>query len=524
MSRLSRGCLRCRQRRVKCDQGKPSCQRCINRNEVCEGYRDETSKVIENAASTAMMSPESASSRASRRRSRSVEGSSPRPTPAMDRTGALGSSEIQTAQPHASKRLPWIKQRPKEVQTTLGDDAVDSFMENYVMYPCSETSSPGFLEHLPCLFKEVNVEGRHALRWAVQAAGYADICGAQSDREIEKRAFECYGLSLNALGESLSAPGKVPDDYDLMTVVVLDIFETLFIDDPTTRGMHAQGMAHILRLRGHDQIYNTRGWSLFRLAHHRIQKQQLAYRLNPTEGPSDTLDRLNDDVACVRLEKDACKISQTCQRARDLQEALERNDVPAAEILEVVHELLNLDREVLSWRKTPRWSYKTVALSDLPSFDHPVRPPTQVVELHADIWMAYEWNYSRAARIIAHEHLLQCLTAALASADLDTAMVDTLCSLIRETTLTIQTLADEILATVPQSLGDIDRIGRIHDAEAGPARCRGIGGYLLLWPIKIIKGPESSTRSDQKLNGQMVFERIRKYTGMKSHLGTLSSI
>ncbi len=42
------------------------------------------------------------------------------------------------------------------------------------MYPCNQTSSPGFLEHLPCMFKEVNIEGRYALRWAVQAAGYAD--------------------------------------------------------------------------------------------------------------------------------------------------------------------------------------------------------------------------------------------------------------------------------------------------------------------------------------------------------------
>lgn len=95
------------------------------------------------------------------------------------------------------------------------------------MYPCNQTSSPGFLEHLPYMFKEVNVEGRHALRWAVQAAAYADVSNNQEDESnaLASKALQCYGLALKALGESLSTPGKEPDDYDLMAVVVLDIFE-----------------------------------------------------------------------------------------------------------------------------------------------------------------------------------------------------------------------------------------------------------------------------------------------------------
>jgi hypothetical protein len=75
------------------------------------------------------------------------------------------------------------------------------------------------------MFKEVNVEGRFALRWAVRAAAYADISKDQKSSALGSKALECYGMALRALGESLSTPGKVPDDYDLMTVVVLDIFE-----------------------------------------------------------------------------------------------------------------------------------------------------------------------------------------------------------------------------------------------------------------------------------------------------------
>lgn len=98
-------------------------------------------------------------------------------------------------------------------------------MEKYVMYPCNQTSSPGFLEHLPCMFQEVNVNGRHALRWATQAAAYANVSQSQDNEVLARKALQCYGMALSALGESLATPGKVPDDYDLMTVVVLDIFE-----------------------------------------------------------------------------------------------------------------------------------------------------------------------------------------------------------------------------------------------------------------------------------------------------------
>lgn len=227
MSRFSRGCLRCRQRRVKCDEGKPSCQRCINRNEICEGYRDEstivfrheTVKVIEHANAAAAATPSTGSSRKSRR-SRSTDNLSS--TTFADPSDL---TEEEAASLDLPRAFPWMKTTPAHLRPAPEDEAVNRFMDKYVMCPCNETSSPGFLEHLPCLFQDVNVEGRFALRWAVRAAAYADLSKAQSNDALSSKAFHCYGMSLSALGESLSEVGKVPDDYDLMTAVMLDIFE-----------------------------------------------------------------------------------------------------------------------------------------------------------------------------------------------------------------------------------------------------------------------------------------------------------
>jgi hypothetical protein len=105
------------------------------------------------------------------------------------------------------------------------DQVVSEFFEKFVMYPCNNGSSPGFLEHLPSLFKESPVEGRLALRFAVRAAAYAGLSNKSDDVAMGNKALECYGQALRALGKAIADPERALDDYTLMTVVMLDLFE-----------------------------------------------------------------------------------------------------------------------------------------------------------------------------------------------------------------------------------------------------------------------------------------------------------
>ena len=73
---------------------------------------------------------------------------------------------------------------------------------------------------------------------------------------------------------------------------------------------------------------------------------------------------------------------------------------------------------------------------------------------------------------------------------------------------TIRSLVDEVLSTVPQSLGDIDHEGNMTGNLPGIPISRGLGAYFLLWPIKMIKTMHSPTE-EQKRVAQGVFERIR---------------
>ena len=173
-------------------------------------FQDETTKTTLKSQSGSSVS--SASPRSRHTRSRSVERLSP-------------ASTLDTSSLQLPSAFPWLKSHPSSSSPALEDQAASVFMDRYVIYPCNSSSSPGFLEHLPGLFKEVNVEGRYALRWAVQAASYAELSREQGSEELAAKALECYGLALGALGKSLAEKEKTPDDHDLMTVVVLDIFE-----------------------------------------------------------------------------------------------------------------------------------------------------------------------------------------------------------------------------------------------------------------------------------------------------------
>lgn len=162
------------------------------------------------------------------------------------------------------------------------------------------------------------------------------------------------------------------------------------------------------------------------------------------------------------------------------------------------------------------------------------------MQLHHDVWIAYEWNYHRTARIILHEHLLECLDrlhALYPSPQHDNDANNTQDSnnlhTVTQASLTkIHTLVNDVLATVPQSLGDIDHEGRLTadtdldtgmSAGTGTPKWKGVGGYFLLWPIKTIISLPSPT-AEQKREARAVWERIRECTGMGRALGARSGV
>lgn len=303
-------------------------------------------------------------------------------------------------------------------------------------------------------------------------------------------------------------------------------------------------MAHILRLRGHQQFHDPRGWGLFRLAHHRLarsppppsyvslanlcpqQKEKLAKHLAPLPESQDWLDSLDGNMSFVQLEKGALDISKVCDNAQQVLRKLTSSTSPWEEVMQLVCEMHSIDQANCQWRQRPEWSFKTLSREEISTEPSATCHLPERVEIHRDLWMAYEWNYHRTSRIILHQQLIECLyQASTGSAELPTSFSEDEVTTWAEASMsTIRVLIDEVLSTVPQSLGDVDCLGQYIGGRSDAPRCQAIGAYLILWPIRVIKGPTSRATEPQRLRADDVFERIRECTGMKSHLGTLSSI
>ena len=254
------------------------------------------------------------------------------------------------------------------------------------------------------------------------------------------------------------------------------------------------------------------------------QRQQLAFKQKPLPESEVWLESLNDSLPEVKIEKHNHQISKLCERARELFKKIDETNLPLEETVQIVKEISALDQASTTWRHGPAWTYKTFPRSQLTQNEELLSKWPENVQLHRDVWIAYEWNYYRVGRIIMHEHILQCLDRLHSMFNGDQASLRPVICSFEETSISIiKGLIDEILSTVPQSLGEVDQDGNLLDNLPGTKSVKAIGGYFLLWPIKFTKSTRSAT-SHQRMAARDVFERIRECTGMKTALGDESKV
>jgi len=195
-------------------------------------------------------------------------------------------------------------------------------------------------------------------------------------------------------------------------------------------------------------------------------------------------------------------------------------------MLELVQDARSLDDVAARWRDGPEWAFKTLDKWNVEGDAALIATFPASIQLHSDVWNAYEWNYHRTARIVMHMQLVACIRRAISIAALSSAPTDItrFSEALEHSTNLIRQLADDVFATVPQTFGEINHLGRVLRPDAESPKCRGVGGYLLLWPIKIIKSEQCCVTEQQRTAAITIFERIRDYTGMKAELGSLSMI
>lgn len=255
--------------------------------------------------------------------------------------------------------------------------------------------------------------------------------------------------------------------------------------------------------------------------------QQMTYRQGRQGRLPDSqrwIDSLDAKLPSVQVEKENAQVHSVCERARTLLDLVDSVGLHSEEVLRCVKELCECDNATTFWRRGPNWAYQVIHRSEVVQHRSMTHAFPEYIQLHSDIWTAYEWNYHRTGRIILHRHLLGCLDRLRGpeSVKLD-IFSEEIESIRRSSLAVIRNLVEEVLSTVPQSVGDIGHDGKPLADSTRPPAWRAIGSYFLLWPIKIIKSLDQAT-TEQRQAAQNAFERIREYTGMSTYLGELSCI
>lgn len=180
--------------------------------------------------------------------------------------------------------MPWldIPVAPSYVPAMI-DQSIGLFFSHHVLTTDVYTNClPGYLEELPSMYRHAPTDS--ALTESVKAAS---LMGALSRNELQRgsalhdMALRSYSQALRKLRVDLENPETATDDATLMTIIMLDQMETYsYPDRPLPLGAHFAGLIYVMQLRGQAQLFSERGWSLFRVAHHRLVSQVVSPDVN----------------------------------------------------------------------------------------------------------------------------------------------------------------------------------------------------------------------------------------------------
>ncbi|KAH7161771.1 hypothetical protein EDB81DRAFT_715546 [Dactylonectria macrodidyma] len=250
--RFSTGCLRCRQRKVKCDEAKPTCRRCFNYGKPCLGYTDQfhfrhsSQKTKSAKTSSATTSP---------------------PAPEEKQVIVSPKPCTQAAPPRidTDDQLPVsIVRQPSESYDNV---SLFYFIRRFVS-PDDTDGFPGHFSFLPDLYDHYKHGMLERATLSVsQMAAYNQLGG----EELRTQSLRNYASAIRSLQQNIKSDDQAIDDRVIATILLLCTYKDISGEGLGDPNEHASGLFYLLERRGPGQIGTRRGAELFLLAHLRLQ-------------------------------------------------------------------------------------------------------------------------------------------------------------------------------------------------------------------------------------------------------------
>ncbi|KAF4835583.1 Transcriptional regulatory protein moc3 [Colletotrichum tropicale] len=262
----SGGCKLCRIRKVKCDEGKPFCQRCTKSKRHCPGYGAVVRDQSKSADKLKKMRSGSSDS------NNAIDPSIPIKSVEVDDwyldttavTTRRGSTPNFRLGDKQGDLMSVFEKVPGGLMDPLDEQASCLFLSEFVNVPLTPTAR-GYYAFLPRFLGSGTVSV--CLSQAFKATSMAALAMRQSKGmrgAALLRAQEHHIKALRAVGQAIADPKEMRSDQTLGAVLMLAFYETLMSQDSVKEYInHLKGAARIVQMRGQQCLETVEGKELF---------------------------------------------------------------------------------------------------------------------------------------------------------------------------------------------------------------------------------------------------------------------
>ncbi|KAF2791308.1 hypothetical protein K505DRAFT_249232 [Melanomma pulvis-pyrius CBS 109.77] len=235
--RPSTGCLKCRQRKIKCDERPDGCLKCSSKGYTCPGYDTTLDRYFQDESAHVRQKAEKSKAKAIAQR---------------DERDKKEKARMAILRVQEYIGLPLL--------SPLIDQGINFFMMNYTLgLDQPPIQSAAYNRHLSTF-------GFHPLiATSMTALGLAGISNIYLDANFKREAMQWYSKALQMTNAALASPTEVKSDNTLFATLLLSLFEATS-NEKSLAGWsnHVSGSESLIRLRGVKQFSTSAGRRMYK--------------------------------------------------------------------------------------------------------------------------------------------------------------------------------------------------------------------------------------------------------------------
>ncbi|KAL9106340.1 MAG: hypothetical protein Q9227_008609 [Pyrenula ochraceoflavens] len=486
----SKACLHCRKRKLRCDLRPGSCGQCIRAHVECTGYRDVDQLRVQDESHAIQH----------RIRMSKPRTSQPPSKPSVSQQTDEPSTKSALIRPYKHPPSPPPSPLVLSLSLPLPDLALASFFHHYVsgFSKTYDVLEPLYLRSPPSLSSDPHLPA------SVEAVSLAFFSFHHSNPRALRIANERYAtVALPLLNAALSAsPESAASDSTLLSVLLLDLFEKITKSLPSASSCslspspsgsesartdadpwtsHVNGAVALLKLRGNQGASRFHDYASVRLAV-RLSTNLLITCLASNAPVPTALIKLRRDLEPFLDTTDPkWRLSGLALKFCLLREAMHTTSGPSA--VELVERAHDLDEEFVALAESMPAKFRPRRMN---LDEHSERVLEGHFEIHEDHHITQVWNVLRAQRIMLMD-MISTYKSFITSSQPSNGTV----ARSGTTSLTINTLAREICASIPQYL--LPSLKEPSSRNICPPEKKMLQRYTLLYPLYVAGSYTSSS-------------------------------